>query len=987
MLKKVIRNRKFLPVFISIILALIAVAVIVPTSILAAGNDTPQQFTLWHPTSSTSPDDASITLRFAFTIDTNTSGNVGIVYSFTNHNPTVGGSGCTKKTATVYSAGHYLTWHSSPINPGSGRRWAWVETNTIQKAHYGDTIYVRAYIQTSSGTTYSSVMNTSVWEAFIADFNDANFGGGNVTTDLYAAAAERYYYLNGQRVDPVIPTELPPVNPTVGQHPRVLFTESDILGIQTAFQNAPLETRTAFLNAISAETFGILANGQFDSGKLMQIQEMALYYQMTGDNKWGYLSVYAIKNYLKTMVTWDINDRCRAYGFVMYTAACVYDWCHDLLTETDKAQIVAGVQHKCCEAFTNGATITHPADFRMEIDFPPAVPGVITSHNAELQLLRDYLSFAIAIYDEYPGWWDYIGARFYEEYVPVRNEFYKAGMYPQGVSTYVRIRFTSDIYSAALIKAMTGSIPYDEAGMQQVARTIYSYQTKKVVENEGKPNERTIYYGFADGDDEIRLNEFLNYGRVALISSFLFEDETMRKQLEDFKESYTKFDSGSYTVFACPGEYLIFSSNGVEAASNRHAGMPLLLYNGGWLGQMISRNTWDEWQWAFLMKIGGRATGNHDHFDAGSFQIFFKENLAPDTGVYDKYGDDHHKCYHQATIAHNSLLIYNPNRSSDDRGYYTGGQRLIEETGNFNDGGDAAWLTSDRFLTGTVTGMRYQYGANTNVARYGYIAGDITPAYDSDTVDEVNRRMLVDYWGSNDVVYFFVFDKITADNSSYKKTFLLHTPTEPSMINSKTYQVINGNGKMVLQNVIGNNVTITKVGGPNKNYWVNHNGGSNYVQLNSEHTQDDGNWGRLEVSPATGNKTDVMVNVICVCSKTNNSVPTATAITTDSVAVGTQIGNAAAVFIKNKNPQTSSFSFTTTGTQVRDYFVSGVASGTWTVKRNGTTVGTYEAKGGLLFFEADAGTIQLIPASLTATTVSDSLGNGSWSSVSFSSLH
>ena len=988
MLKNMIRKHKYLPLIVGVLILLIAAAVIVPMSILAAGNDDPQRLTCWHPASSESPDDDSITLRFAFTVNSTFNGTAGIVYSFTNQNPTIGGSGCTNKTATLCSGSQYLTWHNTPKAPGSGKKWAQTETNAIQNADYADTIYVRAYVIIGSQTYYSSKLSTSVLENFIADFASGYFGGTNITTDLFAAAAERTYSNNG--IEPVIPA-LPPDNPTANQHPRVLFTSDNISGLNAALANAPVPANPSenqiwvgkrYEYVHDHPTDGDLSDG-FDTATMNDIQLLALDYQMTGNRTSGLRAVYAIKNALKTMGVFNTGgDLCRRYGYVMYVAACVYDWCYDLMNATDRQHIVAGVQHKCCEAFENNVSIYDTSKFRMEIDFPPAVPGAITGHNSELQLLRDYLSFAIAIYDEYPGWWDYIAGRFYEEFVPVRNEFYKAGMYPQGVSTYVRLRYSSDLYSAALIKAATGSFPYEsEENMKQVARTVYSYEWKKFT-----MNGKYATYAFGVGDDEGTIHEFIDYSRVALISSYLFDDETMRAQLAYFGKSYSKFDYSWFTVVANVPEYLIFSSNGVTEASDRHEDMPLFLYNGGWLGQLISRNTWASWQTSVLMKIGGRTPGTHEHYDAGSFEIFYQNVLAPDTGYYDKYGSNHHYYYHQATIAHNSLLIYNPAFATTQKGYYSGGQRLTGETGNFNNGGSSAWYTSDRFLTGTVTGMRVGYGnAAHTTAWYSYIAGDITPAYDSETVSEVERRMLVDYWGTDSVTYFFVYDNITATDPNFKKTFLLHTPTEPTMINSKTYQVINGNGKMVLQNVVGNNVTITPRGGENQNFLTNYNGANNYVQLATKNGEDDGFWGRLDVSPATGNATDRMLNVICISSK-NTAVPTATDIST-SVVAAAQIGNAAAAFVKDSSPRTSSFSFTTTGTTELDYFISGVAKGTWTVKRNGTTLGTFEATGGLLFFEADPGTIQLIPDNLTGVSVAETgLGNGSWQSVSFSSI-
>ncbi len=1003
MFKSMIRKHKYLPLIVGVLILLIASAVIVPMNILAAGNDTPQKFTLWHPASSESPDDASITLRFAFTIGTSTNGTAGIVYSFTNPNPTIGGSGCTKKVATVYPANHYLTWHSSPMNPGSGRRWAWVETNTIQKARYTDPIYVRAYIQTSSGTTYSSVMNTSVWGAFIADFKDGNFGGANVTTDLFAAAAEQSYLPAEPPIEPAIPSTLPPVYPTEGQHPRVLFTESDIPGINTALANAPARAgleytdennvkRTAdgvnerYRSVMDNPPDGKLPNGQYRSEILNNIQLVALLYQMTGNKTHGYRAILALKNVFKTMGSWTMDDRCRNFGHVMYTAACVYDWCYDLLTSTDKQQIVAGVQHKCCEPTVSVPNIYHyKTDMRMEIGFPPSVPGAFIGHGAEFQLLRDYLAFAIAIYDDYPGWWDYIAGRFYEDYVPVRNEFYNAGLAPQGVSLYFRIRFTSDLYSALLIKTATGTFPYEsEAKMQQVMRTFYAHELPRREFGDGQN-------AFDSGDNHTFDRNYQDHGRASLIESHLFQDRTARKQLERVKWSYSAFDD-HITMRASVAEYLICSSSGVSPAGSSREGIPLILYNGGWLGQLIARKSWLDNQAAVLMKIGERNTAGHDHADAGQFQIWYKGMLAGDTGSYDHYSHDgsndpHFKFYHQATVAHNCILIDNE------------GQKQPPETGNFNNGGISAWLTSDKYKTGTVTGLRYGYkNNNTAKPRYAYIAGDLTPAYDeTGKVNEYNRRMLAVFDTNNDNVplFFFVYDNLSATNDNYQKTFLLHVPNEPS-VNGRKMSVVNDHGgKLVLQNVFGSN-TIVKDGLGGVSYYLNDEGEQVYDPLASRNyvvngsqvaiadTHYDEFWGRIEIR-TTSNE---ILNTMYVCDQTYTTNLTATSISNSTVK-GAILGDVAAVFVSSSTLKSTAFSFNPGSSGTKTFYVSGVKSGTWTVKRNGTVIHeTVTASGGLLVFDATAsGTIELTPSSLIGVSAGSSLGNGSWSSVSFSSLH
>ena len=764
----------------------------------------------------------------------------------------------------------------------------------------------------------------SAVKAKVDAFKLSSFGSGSVTETLGGAFSAT------------------PVSPVKGQHPRVLFNAGNIEGIERELHDQ--RSRVAnnlFRAAVKSPTEGKLASASqnFSYDVLNKVQTLALDYALTGNKISGYSAINGIKNVLTTMNYSGMSDVCRYYGYTMYVAACVFDWCHDLLNRNDKTQIVLGVEQKCCSG--------------MEVGFPPSGQSAICGHGCEYQILRDYLAFAIAIYDEYPDWWNYIGGRYYADFVPIREVFYEAGMYPQGVSLYLQLRYAADIWSAWLIYGMSGTIPYDADDMKQVARTVYSYEL---------PGRRT---GFNTGDDHVPDGSFINYGRIALFSSYLFDDATMRALLEKTKYSYSDFSDSFGTEVASVGEYLICSSRGTRATSDPHEGMPTVLYNGGWLGQTIARNNWGDRQAAVLMKIGVKTTGNHDHLDCGQFQIYYRSILAGDTGAYVKYGEDHHYFYHQATIAHNSLLIYNPSfatESSTYKGYYTGGQ-AFRKVGEISAANYGAWMTGTKYVTGTVTGHEEGYADEGKTqSTYGYIAGNITAAYDSSTVSEVTRRMLTVFdTGHPDVpMYFFVFDNITAKKATFKKTFLLHTVTEPT-IDGKTVTEVNGNGKLVLQNVIGNNVTIEKIGGAGKNYWVNKNGQDNYVQLNNSYNRDDEYWGRVEISPATGNASDQLLNVMFVCDADKSPSLRASAINTN-VVKGALIGKVAAIFLIDAVRRSTPFTFGVTGSGDYTYYVSGVKAGEWTVGAGGQTqTVTATEEGGLLVFTAPAGTVTLTP--------------------------
>ena len=794
---------------------------------------------------------------------------------------------------------------------------------------------------TMTNAAYSAQWNEEKDKA--ANFAIADFGGSTVTANLAAASSKSY--------------AKPPVYPIVG-HPRVLFTASSVAGIKAALKEdkngaASIRFRSGVASMPDGQlgeatkhevgTYKYITNAtyNFDQEVLRDIQSLALDYQMTGNKITGYRAISAIKNYILTLKIVDLtSDPVRQYGEVMYTAACVYDWCYDLLTPEDKLQIVSGVEHKILTG-----TIDNGSKEQIEIGFPPDKRYSVAGHGCEYQLLRDYLAFAIAIYDEYPGWWDFIAGRIYEEYVEPRNYYYEAGMIPQGVSLYILVRFASDLYSAWLVKAATGTDLYETEGMKQVMRSVFAYEL---------PNGN----GFAMGDShETKIDgDFINYGLPAMMAAYLFNDETIRAQLESREGCFTKFSDVDQDCFeyGSVSEYLICSSTGVKAASDVHRGMDLILYNGGWLGQIIARNGWGDDQATVLMKIGVRTGGNHDHQDAGQFQIWYKGMLAGDTGVYDGYSTTHRNSYHRQTIAHNSLLIKGRGQTK------IGGDEMSNN--NYN--------ADDYTKTGDVIGVSYGYldEAMTKPA-YAYIAGDITPSYydegnsgrttgSSSYVSEVSRRMLAVYDTGNPEVplYFFVFDNVTAKKETYKKTFLLHTRTEPTISGNTVYEV-NGEGKLVLQNVFGGD-EIKAIGGAGKNYYVNN---TQQTPERNATSQDDGYWGRVEISPATGKKTDQILNAIYVCDADRAPVLVASPIETADVK-GAVMGKVAAVFVTKINPRTTGFTFEATGSGEMTYYVSGVKAGDWTVTA-GSETKTVRAttEGKFLVFTAPAGTVTLTP--------------------------
>ena len=780
-----------------------------------------------------------------------------------------------------------------------------------------------------------------------------------------------------------------PTARTGGTGARLMLNSSVIKNLLSTIENPEYaHAYRALVNIANSDVSGILpaayehTSGRkgihnYDNSVLGAIEAKAFMYRLMYEqgcaagsieayerDKYGYEAIIAIKNYLRTLdIQYITSDQCREYGYVMFIAAEVYDWCYPLLTASDKEQIIFGVVESCCSGKCGYPSYTSSSTYqqKMEVGFPPAGQGSVSGHGSEAQILRDYLSFAIAIYDEDPSWYNYVGQRVIGDYVAVRNVYFASGMTQQGVSNYVAHRHYFDLYSAWLLKTATGKNPY--VGLENTLTSIISYQL---------PNGERL---FSDGDGT-GMPKLSSYARHALFSSAIYSDldtsDTLFTWFADIN-GVKSFSTGGPSALTYP-TFMILASEGQKRVTDKYAELDLILYNGSPLGQLISRSEWNnENAAATFMKIKERNTANHEHDDAGTFLIYYKGMLTGDSGVYNGYGNAHHQSYHQATVAHNGLLIVDTTNTSTT---YSGGQRSPGEAQNLTGWNDSA------YDTGKVTGVQYGYkDAAKTKAQYAYIAGDITASYESTQASYVGRRMLTVYTDdANFPMYFFVYDNITAANASYKKTFLLHINgvNEPT-VSGNVVTTVNGDGKLVLHSLT-DGATITKVGGraytadgkydadKSKNYLING------VNCKTPDGVDDGNWGRVEIS-VTGSLSNDLLNAMYVTDATGTATAPKVSKVTATGVKGAVVGNVAAIFSTDKVRTASALSFTVSGSGNVNYYVSGVAEGEWKISVNGTSYGTATAtnEGGLLTFTAPAGSVTLTPVGLLYENYSTSV--------------
>ena len=743
----------------------------------------------------------------------------------------------------------------------------------------------------------------------------------------------------------------PAAYPTKGQHPRVGLTEYMLDDIRLVMESPEMVAMMKLYNeSLAFKTDGVLKTPgvntalsyNWDSEVMRAIEARALAYALTGNELYAQEAIYAIKNCILTLVmTTDAQgDLFYAYGSVMRIAAEVYDWCYPVLTDKDRSDIIAGIEnHIAC---------------KMTIGCPPVGMNGIQGHGTSSQLAVDYLAFSIAIYDERPDWYNLVGARLYNEWFPFINYYQESNYWNQGISTYADNKTSYQCRSAWYIMVMSGENP-----LPNMDKVIYGLLANTL------PNG----YYFPTGDGTPTSNGVgggaFTIEKTLVVMQALFPNPSMQALVKEYLNDYTRthisFNGYPYTET----NVLIWRSQGSKETAgvdNKYDLIGTVSYASSPLGQMIARESWlDKDSPVVFMRIQELNVGNHEHEDSGTFQIYYKGLLTCNTGFYGSsdtydapYGSIHHKYYHQSTISTNGILVYNPAKSGDDpsipaRYYYSGGQ--IDSTGrdSFED-----QINEPTAQKGSVTGYDYDYRSDGVTPKYAYIAGDITLAYPEDTVAAFERRMLSVFTADDSYpMFFFVFDNITSVNASFKKTFLLHTPNEPT-VDGKVISSIQGDGKLVLT-ALWKDANIEAIGGEGKWFLVNG-------RPCSETEKSSRNWGRVEIS-VSGESYTAMVNTIYVTDKENDSYLESRIVWDDENAVVVNVAKTVVAFVKDYQRHSDEFSFVTTGGGLFDYYVSGLSAGTWRIKVDGVTVANIfsDEESGLINFSAPTGEVEIIP--------------------------
>jgi heparin/heparan-sulfate lyase len=675
------------------------------------------------------------------------------------------------------------------------------------------------------------------------------------------------------------------------------------------------------------------------------IQAKALYYQLDGDSTLGNQAVAMMRTHFDACgYELDTSGKrvpmsARPAGDMITLSALVYDWCTPLVTEADTQLYL--------RRFLELAP--------MEIGFPPERQGHLVGHGSEHQLMRDQLSAGIAFYEKEPRIYEIAAAKFFRDFVPARRDYlYKSGAFHQGPS-YGQSRFTSDLFAGWIFRRMAGVDVFGDSGKDMLYNALHMRRPDGQLMRDGDTFDG-VYTSFG---------------------AYWFQPLPYMLAASYFKDPYLQAEYARQVAVQGKGSdnlwRVLFSDVSVPAGTKS---LPWTTFYGEPAGYMVARTGAPVTKVDLAsnlvvatMKVGHTNFANHQHLDAGHFQLYYKGGLAIDSGIYEGvlgtttpgYGSAHDKNYHKRTIAHNAMLVFQPGEKFADTPANDGGQRFVLHEPKSLEELDT-WPEPYHY----GGNIRHKIGPDLKEPAFSYLKGDLHNAY-TDKVANYQRSFVFLNLNRTDVpAALVVFDRIRSSQPSYRKSWLLHSVGEP-IVNAADRTITierrdqGYNGKLVNRTLLPAQVLYKKYGLPGEEYLVPNTDGTEMVNYpiapkyvrNSEET---GPW-RMEVSPSAPQESDVMLNVMQVMDANGTAVPVPVQLLQSNYFVGAHVANRVVLFGKGETDVGTGGYFLLPAGPV-DVLITDLQPGTWQLKKNGVLQAATYAVGngdGTIYLPAQEG--------------------------------
>lgn len=520
--------------------------------------------------------------------------------------------------------------------------------------------------------------------------------------------------------------------------PRVWVNEQSLSQVRenlTKGENAPLWAQVQE-QAARPFTFTVAPDTQVSHNTALERSAVAkaFIYLMSGDTTRGLEAVALTRDYLAAIEFDNLLDITREIGSAIYSGSLVYDWCYDLMTPEDRDSIRKNLMRLADD---------------MEIGWPPFLQMVVNGHGNEAQVARDLLSMAIAIYDEDPLPYRYCAYRILEELVPMRKFEYQSPRHNQGIS-YGPYRFNWDLHAAWLFRRMTGKPVFDDNIGGVYKFWLYMRLPNGQMLRDGD--------GFSDGRQ-------VNLGLTPLLSYAYTGDPIVK---DDFVRQ------GG--VARDPILFLLLNDPNM-AAEERLDSLPMTIDFGPILGSMVARTGWNLDPSApdivVEMKGGGYHFGNHQHSDAGSFQIYYRGLQAADLGQYHFYGTPYDSNFCKRSISHSMMLVVDPNEKFVGTTSNDGGTRNVRSCPRTPEQA----VNDPTFANGKK--ISSSFGPVPQRPLFSYFSVDLKSAYSDKIREYVRTFCFLNLNNQQTPAALIVLDTITAAKPEFKKYWQVNTLNPP----------------------------------------------------------------------------------------------------------------------------------------------------------------------------------------------------------------
>ncbi len=630
---------------------------------------------------------------------------------------------------------------------------------------------------------------------------------------------------------PAAATDYRPMVAPPASRPRIWVNEQSLPKVRanlTKGENAPL---WAEVRAAAAEPCAFGAEPDTEVAYDAKLEKVAVarafVYLMNGEETPGREAVALIRDYLAAVEFGNLLDITREIGRAIYSAALVYDWCYDLMTRDDRDSIRGNLMRLADD---------------MEIGWPPFKQIIVNGHGNEAQVNRDLLCMAIAIYDEDPVPYRYCAYRLLEELVPMRRFEYRSPRHNQGVS-YGPYRFGWDMHAAWLFYRMTGERVFDDNIADVCKFWLYMRM----------PNGETLRDGdgFSDGSPA-------SLGATALLSYAYSSDPVIKRDFE--RQGGLPAD---------PILVLLLNDPDLKAAED-FSSLPLTLDFGPILGSMVARTGWNMGvgvsDVVVEMKGGGYHFGNHQHADAGSFQIYYRGLQAADLGQYHFYGTPYDFNFCKRSISHSMMLAVDPEEQFIRNTVNDGGARFIQSCPTTPDQA----LSDPTFANGDV--LSADFGPSPQRPFYSAFSVNLTSAYSRKIVDYVRTFCFLNLDNEQTPAALIVLDNMTTARPEFRKYWQVNTLNPPETTDDGVIlrnSDADGSGKVVLR--------MLRPGSDERDLQV-RSGDEAYSVFGQFFTppkpdRPEANGHRVMFSPAKERSNDVFLTVMTMCDEQEEQLP------------------------------------------------------------------------------------------------------------------